>query len=304
MATQAPAETEQLLPNDTAKEVTTQQALSPLTPHTATYKAFYGSFELGEAKYQLPATDTGYYTYFFESEVGLLMLSDERKLQSDFTLEDGKLVPFRYVHERTGTGRDYTESTAFAKSQNFIHTIYKQDALKLDYQEQVFDPLMVQLQFRMDVINNQRPLNYRMVKEKEIDEYDFKIIGFETISVAGGTFDTVKFEVVRSSKKRQTYFWMAPELAYLPVRLSHFSKGSKQLDIQLSAFHFDQQLPSIPRLDLAHESTIFEQYMSEKKALMAQDENDQDNDDENTEEVSPDKFSMEEISDIKKMVID
>lgn len=31
---------------------------------------------------------------------------------------------------------------------------------------------------------------------------------------------------------------MAPDLNYLPVRLSHFSKGSKQLDIQLDNYHF------------------------------------------------------------------
>ncbi|MCW3172041.1 DUF3108 domain-containing protein [Shewanella subflava] len=278
--------------------------LAPLTPQTAHYKAYYGSFELGDAKFTLPKTDSGYYNYFFESEVGLLMLSDERKLQSDFTLENGKLVPFRYVHERTGTGSEYTEQTAFARSQNFIHTIYKLDALKLDYQETIFDPLMVQLQFRMDVINNKRPLNYKMVKEKEVDEYDFKIIGNETITVAGGTFDTVKFEVVRNSTKRQTFFWMAPKLAYLPIRLSHFSKGSKQLDIQLADYTFDNPLPDIPSLDLEHERAIFEAYMAEK-ALLTETETEKQQESEGNvnQEVSPDKFSEKEVADLKEMVI-
>ncbi|WP_434952036.1 DUF3108 domain-containing protein [Shewanella sp. HL-SH4] len=285
--------------------VSKSTTLLPLTPHTAQYKAYYGSIELGDAKYTLPATDSGYYNYLFESEVGLLMLSDERKLQSDFTLENGKLVPFRYVHYRTGTGSDYTEQTAFAKSQNFIHTIYKQEALKLDYQELIFDPLMVQLQFRMDVISNKRPLNYKMVKEKEVDEYDFKIIGNETITVAGGTFETVKFEVVRESTKRQTFFWMAPKLAYLPIRLSHFSKGSKQLDIQLAQYHFDKPLTDIPSLDINHEKRIFDAYMAEKSLIKQAGTIEEDtSDDENLPEVSHDEISEKEMLDIKKMVVD
>lgn len=217
--------------------------LSPLTAHTASYKVFYGSFELGVANYRLPATDSGFYSYHFDSDVSLLMLSDQRHLKSEFTLENGKLVPFRYIQERTGTGSDYTEQTAFVKGQQFIHTIYKQEALKLPYQEKVFDPLMVQLQFRMDLAANIRPLDYKMVKEKEIDDYQFRVLGKEKVTIESGTYDTVKVEVVRDSTKRQTFFWMAPTLAYLPVRLSHFSKGSKQLDIQLANYQFEQPLP-------------------------------------------------------------
>lgn len=217
--------------------------LSPLTAHTAKYNVFYGSIELGVANYRLPATDSGFYSYHFDSDVSLFILSDQRHLKSEFTLEDGKLVPFRYIHERTGTGSDYTEQTAFAKAQQFIHTIYKQEALKLPYEEKVFDPLMVQLQFRMDLAANIRPLDYKMVKEKEVDDYQFRVLGKEKVIIESGTYDTVKVEVVRDSTKRQTFFWMAPDLAYLPVRLSHFSKGSKQLDIQLASYQFEQPLP-------------------------------------------------------------
>jgi len=223
----------------------TEQAaiLSPLTAHTAEYKVFYGSIELGVANYRLPATDSGFYRYYFDSDVSLLIISDQRHLKSEFTLENGKLVPFRYIHERTGTGSDYTEQTAFAKAQKFIHTIYKQDALKLPYEDQVFDPLMVQLQFRMDLAANLRPLDYKMVKEKEVDDYQFRVVGKEKMTIESGTYDTIKVEVVRDNTKRQTLLWMAPDLAYLPIRLSHYSKGSKQLDIQLAQYHFEQQLP-------------------------------------------------------------
>lgn len=234
---------QQVTPSLPLTDIEQAAILSPLTAHTAQYNVFYGSIELGVANYRLPATDSGFYSYHFDSDVSLFVLSDQRHLTSEFTLENGKLVPFRYIQQRTGTGRDYTEQTAFAKTQQFIHTIYKEDALKLPYEDIVFDPLMVQLQFRMDLAANIRPLDYKMVKEKEIDDYQFRVIGKEQVILDNGTYDTVKIEVVRDSTKRQTFFWMAPELAYLPVRLSHFSKGSKQLDIQLASYHFDKPLP-------------------------------------------------------------
>ncbi|MEZ9237687.1 MULTISPECIES: DUF3108 domain-containing protein [unclassified Shewanella] len=215
-----------------------QDFLKPLTPHNAEYKVYYGSIELGKARYQLPASSDGYYEYRFDSDVSLLMLSDVRNIKSEFQLVEGKIKPIRYMSERSGTGSDYSEQTAFAASQGVIHTIYKEEREKLEYAENVLDPLTAQLQFRMDMYSNPKTLHYDMVKEKEFDDYEFKIVGKEQVIIDSGTYQTVKIEVVRNSKKRQTFFWMAPDLNYLPVRLSHFSKGSKQLDIQLDNYHF------------------------------------------------------------------
>jgi hypothetical protein len=99
---------------------------------------------------------------------------------------------------------------------------------------------MVQLQFRLDMMAGKEVLDYKMVKDNEVDEYKFHVIGKERMNIDSGSYDTVKIEVVRDNKKRQTFFWMAPDLAYLPVRLTHFEKGSKQLDIKLLKYHFDE----------------------------------------------------------------
>ncbi|MBB1270434.1 DUF3108 domain-containing protein [Shewanella sp. SR44-3] len=213
--------------------------LTPLTPHKAQYRVFYGSIELGLANYVLPRHDTGLYRYEFTSNVSLLMLSDLRRVKSEFMVDGDKLLPYRYTHERSGTGSDYSEHTSFFKSQHNIFTIYKNEKADLAYEGTIFDPLMVQLQFRLDLSTTAVIDSYKMVKEKEVDEYKFNIVGEEILTLESGTYDTIKIEVVRDSAKRQTFFWMAPKLAYLPVRLSHFSKGSKQLDIQLDSYQFE-----------------------------------------------------------------
>ncbi|MFT5789920.1 MAG: hypothetical protein ACI8SJ_002042 [Shewanella sp.] len=215
---------------------------TPLTPHTAEYQVNYGSIELGRARYILSAPDGGVFQYRFDSDVSLLMLSDQRHIRSEFTLQDNQLVPMRYSVERTGTGPDFREQIAFAKRQNVVHSRYKDERAKFPYDAELFDALMVQLQFRLDMAANKEELHYTMVKEGEIDDYAFKIVGKERVNIDSGSYQTLKFEVKRDSTKRQTFFWMSPELSYLPIRLTHFEKGSKQLDIKLLSYKFEQDI--------------------------------------------------------------
>ncbi|MGI2258302.1 DUF3108 domain-containing protein [Shewanella sp. GXUN23E] len=221
-------------------------AQTPLTPHTAEYKVFYGDIELGKGRYRLDApTDTGVYNYYFDSALSLLVLSDERHLHSEFTRDKqqpDKLLPIRYMQEREGTGPNFREQTAFAREQGNVYTRYKDEKGKYDYSDTLFDPLMVQLQFRLDIANGKEPLDYSMIKSNEIDDYQFRILGKERVKLDSGVYDTVKIEVIRDpKKKRQTFFWMAPDLSYLPVRLTHFEKGDKQLDIQLLNYHYAEE---------------------------------------------------------------
>ncbi|MEZ9822839.1 DUF3108 domain-containing protein [Shewanella sp. 10N.286.45.A1] len=218
---------------------------TPLTPHTAEYQVNYGSIELGRARYILAAPEGDQFRYRFDSDVSLLMLSDQRHIRSEFTLDNNQLIPMRYSVERTGTGPNFREQIAFAKGQNVVHSRYKDERAKFPYDEQLFDPLMVQLQFRLDMAAEKEELHYTMVKEGEIDDYGFKIVGKERVNIESGSYQTIKFEVKRDSTKRQTFFWMAPELSYLPIRLTHFEKGSKQLDITLLNYKFEQQAAPI-----------------------------------------------------------
>lgn len=219
----------------------TPTPLTPLTPQTAEYQVNYGDIELGKAKYNLPKMTNGVFTYRFESDLSLLLLTDVRRISSEFTLNGNQLSPIRYHHLREGVGPNYLEQTAFTKDQGVIQTHYKDKKAQFAFEGDIFDPLMVQLQFRLDISTGKEVLDYRMVKDNKVDEYQFHVIGKERMKLGSESYDTVKIEVVRKNNKRQTFFWMAPELAYLPVRLSHFEKGDKQLDIKLIKYHFDRE---------------------------------------------------------------
>lgn len=214
---------------------------SPLHPQTAEYQVNFGSIELGKAKFILqPATENRSYQYIFDSNISLLMLSDIRHITSEFTIDSNnhQLLPIRYIQKREGTGKDYTEQTAFARDQGKIYTRYKDERGSFKYTSNIYDPLMVQLQLRLDLAANKENLEYSMVKKNEIDTYQFKILATEKLTIDSGSYNTIKLKVIRESNKRQTFFWIAPKLNYLPVRLTHYSNDSKQLDIKLLNFEY------------------------------------------------------------------
>jgi len=136
-----------------------QANITPLTPQTAEYQVNYGSIELGKAQYELLPKQGNIYQYRFDSDVSLLVLWDKRHIISEFTDENGHLQPIRYTHDREGTGSDYQDQTVFLKNKQEIFSRYKDKKIKLPYKETIYDPLVAQLQFRLDMSNGIKNLD-------------------------------------------------------------------------------------------------------------------------------------------------
>lgn len=217
-------------------------AQSALAPFEADYKVLYGDIGLGKAHFSLPVPQGNYYEYNFSCELSLLFLSDERSIKSKFRRTDEGLEPMVFMHKRTGTGRDFSEQVAFLKDKSIVRSNYKGEHVELPFENRLFDTMMVQLQFRQDLLEGKETLEYQMVKDNEIDDYAFKRMGEELLNIDGTEYRTLRLEVVRNSKKRKTVVWMAPDLAYLPVRMTHFEKGDKQLDVQLTGYRFTEPM--------------------------------------------------------------
>ncbi|MFQ6372386.1 DUF3108 domain-containing protein [Shewanella sp. YIC-542] len=220
-----------------------QAAPNPLTPQVVEYQVKYGSFSLGEARFTLETPKDHTYRYDMDSDLSLLMLSDKRKITSVFTDVDGQLQPLRFIHERTGTGKDFNEQIAFARDQGKVFSVYKGEKTKLDYDDALYDTMMVQLQFRLDLLRGKQEYHYKMVKDNEIDDYRFRNLGTDTVTVPAGTYQAVRLEVARESTKRHTEVWMAPELGYLPVRFIHKEKGST-MELVLRQARFSSDAPA------------------------------------------------------------
>jgi hypothetical protein len=205
--------------------LTVLAAPSPLAPQVVEYQVKYGSFSLGGARFILSPPKGNTYHYEMDSDLGLLLLSDKRKISSVFTEDNGQLLPLRFIHERTGTGKNFSEQIAFAKDLGKVFSVYKGEKSKLDYAGTLYDAMMLQLQFRLDLTKGKQQFSYKMVKDNEIENYHFRNLGTETVTLPSGSYQTVHLQLIRKSQKRHTDVWMAPDLGYLPVKFIHEEKG-------------------------------------------------------------------------------
>ncbi|PIY29464.1 MAG: hypothetical protein CO105_12560 [Comamonadaceae bacterium CG_4_9_14_3_um_filter_60_33] len=63
-------------------------------------------------------------------------------------------------------------------------------------------------------------LNVQTVSHRDADAWRFKFGGMETLQLPGGTLQALKLErMPRKAQDQQLELWLAPELAYLPVRI-------------------------------------------------------------------------------------
>ncbi|MCA1768321.1 MAG: DUF3108 domain-containing protein, partial [Idiomarina sp.] len=68
------------------------------------------------------------------------------------------------------------------------------------------------------------------------DEYRFKVLAKEQqLSLPYGEVEAIKVERIRDNNRRQTFFWFAPELNYVMVKMQQFKEGEEQATMSLKS---------------------------------------------------------------------
>lgn len=104
----------------------------------------------------------------------------------------------------------------------------QRDGKNISYamQPNTLDELNLEFQIREDVKKGQLQPQYWLADDKELDTVKFVIEGKTKITVPAGSYDTVKVRRVHSNPKRVTTFWLAPQLDYLPIKVTQNDDGT------------------------------------------------------------------------------
>lgn len=102
---------------------------------------------------------------------------------------------------------------------------YKGRPYQLSITPGTHDRASLELVLARDLSHNKKNLQYPVVTRGEKTQYNFQILGQEKVNTPAGIFNTTKVKVKRSGNKRDTTFWMAKELGYIPVKIRHREKG-------------------------------------------------------------------------------
>ncbi|WP_341501597.1 DUF3108 domain-containing protein [Gallaecimonas sp. GXIMD4217] len=204
--------------------------IAPMTPYDATYALLRKGKQIGVGTRSLHDRGDGQFHLSNQSDLRWLIFTDQRTEKADFQLKDGQILSRQYSYQRTGTGPDEEYAMRFDGQQ------ITSGKAGIEVEDEAFDPLSYQQQLALDLAAGKREMSYTIVKELKTKHYRFRVAGEERIKTPYGELDTLRLERVRENSRRQTIFWLAPELNYALVKLWQAKDGIEQMELQLSDF--------------------------------------------------------------------
>ncbi|HIG14267.1 MAG TPA: DUF3108 domain-containing protein [Gammaproteobacteria bacterium] len=151
---------------------------------------------------------------------GLLALTGRGPIieESRFVLEKDRIRPLRYQLEDGSDNRDKDIQINFDWPSGKSHGYAKGKQWQFPLISALLDPLTFQLAARRALMRGERTPVLHVHEGDRIRRYDFIEETTQTIQMGQKPIDTIRYFVDRESKRR-LYYWLAPTLDYLPIRL-------------------------------------------------------------------------------------
>lgn len=193
-----------------------------MSPFQANYQFSYNGKNMGSATRTLSQKGNNW-NYVFAAKAGVIASATEtstfafkgKSIESNIFNRSSKIL----VHNNT-------LNIAFNPSTKTIQSTKDKEKRSFAWQNGVLDELNAELQIREDLKAGGLKSRYLIADAKEVEVRQFVRAGNEKVQTEYGTFDTIKVVMKHHKPGRETIFWLAPKLDYLPVKVSHEDKKS------------------------------------------------------------------------------
>ena len=191
----------------------------------ANYSVAKGSMNLGNLHASLKYSGNNYQYHKFTQATGLAALLTGIKIteNTDGQFSGQNISPKNYLFNQTQRSKARIDKVQFTA--NRAVGSYKNTPYNVAITPETQDRASLELVLARDIAQNKPQLVYTVVDRGEIKQYNFQKLGHEQIQTPAGNFSATKVRVIRSDDKRDTVFWMAKEIDYLPVKIQHREKG-------------------------------------------------------------------------------
>jgi hypothetical protein len=201
----------------------TSMANAAVAPFNATYNFNIEGKYNGTASRVLTQTGNQYF-YNVNASVGKLASA---KQTTNFVNANGAILPVSALTQYKILGAGRTTTLNFNNAKKQLVTNYKGQNKVIALPQPAYDDLSLEIQIREDLKAGKFRGNYYMADRNTVEAVPFKKSAMTRITVPAGTFDVVRIDRVHDDKDRQTSFWLAPKLDYLPVKVVQNNDGKK-----------------------------------------------------------------------------
>jgi hypothetical protein len=194
----------------------TQPALA-IAPYSATYAFNLDNKASGTATRQLSKQGNNW-LYSFSARVPMLATANEK---STFSFDNQQVTSKQFTREYKILVHNQVLSLNFDAANKVVNVKKNKDSRQYPLQSNVLDDLNAEIQIREDLKNNKLKSSYLIANQKDIDARNFVNAGSVKVTTPAGSYDAVKVIIKHHKNDKQTTFWLAPKLDYLPVKVTH-----------------------------------------------------------------------------------
>lgn len=194
----------------------------------ADYSVARGGLTLGNLHASLKYNGNNYEYQKYTQATGMAALLTGIKITENTNgqLSGLQIIPKSYLFNQSRRKKSRIDKAEF-NGRNAVGS-YKNTPYKVIMPNGTQDRASLELALARDIGQNKPRLQYHVVERGKIKKYNFQKIGMEQIQTPAGNFSAIKVKVIREGKKkkkRETVFWLAEKIDYLPVKIKHTEKG-------------------------------------------------------------------------------
>jgi hypothetical protein len=205
-----------------------------LQPFSASYTADWKQLPIsGTAQRSLQTQEDGSWKLDFSASMLIAGLNETSWLK----IHNGDVQPQKYRYARNGMGKSKKIKQDFDWIAQVVTGSDRGTPIKVTLIQGVQDKSSYQLALQRDVAEGKSSMSYQVIDGDELDTYDFRVLGEESVETMVGSVDAIKVERVRdpTQSKRKTVLWFAKDWDFLLVRLQQIEKDGKEYQIILES---------------------------------------------------------------------
>jgi hypothetical protein len=210
---------------------------APIVPDfQALYEVKYDGIKIGTSSMSLHSNQQGQYFFAIHNQASIPFLSGDVIESSTGFWSDKALMPTNYIyHYRYFNRQQQIEMNFNWQTRHLVIRVNGQP-WHLLVPPLTQDRLSYQLALRRDLLAGKNQFSYWIADGGKIKNYQFRIVGNETITTPLGTFNTIKIKRLPIPGKENVTLWLAKQWDYQVIKVEQTKNIVDQGSAEIVAY--------------------------------------------------------------------
>jgi len=206
-------------------------------PFEAAFEVKASNVKVAQTRWRLAVQANHRFVYESRTEsegIVSLFRKDSIVERSAGIVVDDAALPLDYHYDRNRGGKRRSVQVRFDWESGTAANSLEGQTWKMAIPDGTLDKLSYLLMMMRDLRRGKRALRYEVADGGKLKTYRLEMVATEEVTTPLGTFSALGMRRVRDGGQRETVFWCAERLGYLPVKVSHREPNGNALELVLT----------------------------------------------------------------------